>query len=43
LENKPDCHKRIGKEASCRLATSSRSAKVEIQAEPFVKTPKQSI
>jgi long-chain acyl-CoA synthetase len=34
---------RIRREANCRLAAFSRLAKVELQAEPFEKTPKQSI
>ena len=34
---------RIKKEANCRLAAFSRLARVELQAEPFEKTPKQSI
>jgi long-chain acyl-CoA synthetase len=33
----------IKREANCRLAAFSRLARVEIQAEPFEKTPKQSI
>jgi long-chain acyl-CoA synthetase len=33
----------IKREANCRLAAFSRLAKVEIQEEPFEKTPKQSI
>jgi long-chain acyl-CoA synthetase len=33
----------IKHEANCRLAAFSRLARVEIQAEPFEKTPKQSI
>jgi long-chain acyl-CoA synthetase len=34
---------RIRKEANCRLAVFSRLARVELQAVPFEKTPKQSI
>jgi long-chain acyl-CoA synthetase len=33
----------IRREANCRLAVFSRLARVELQAEPFEKTPKQSI
>jgi long-chain acyl-CoA synthetase len=33
----------IKREANCRLAAFSRLARVEIQSEPFEKTPKQSI
>ena len=33
----------IKREANCRLAAFSRLARVEMQAEPFEKTPKQSI